>query len=427
MNPLIPRMPPWSWGLSARFSPVLVALFLQCVSAIRSRAENRVDYRYEDYIEDNDRIHIRTHAVYAEQALNAKAVVKGNFVYDGISGATPTGAAATPGTDRLPLQNFQDIRRAGSVELDLTAGRFITRPQVSYSEESDYRSVGLSLNESIEFNQKNTILNLGVSRNFDQVTGFWLRNKTVWKDKDTWDGLVGVTQLLGPKTYLTANFSVGVADGYLTDPYKGVHFRYDFPVDGYNADPSAAVGENRPDQRVKQVGYLGITHFVSPLNGSVDANYRLHHDDWGIWANTATVQWHQKIGETLMISPLARYHLQSAADFYAPVFNGTLVDPNGVNAALQSDGSLIFDGEPGFPGSGQVFSVPAWPKYYSADYRLSHLQTWTFGVGVHWQLHEHVSIDLAYKRYLMQGLDGVTLSSAYPQANVFTMGVGFQW
>jgi len=30
-------------------------------------------------------------------------------------------------------------------------------------------------------------------------------------------------------------------------------------------------------------------------------------------------------------------------------------------------------------------------------------------------------------RYLMQGLDGVTLSSAYPQANVFTMGVGFQW
>ncbi|MCX6870110.1 MAG: DUF3570 domain-containing protein, partial [Verrucomicrobia bacterium] len=164
-------MPPWSRCLMARISPVLTALLLHCVSSVRARAENRVDYRYEDYIEDNDRIHIRTHAVYAEQALNAKAVVKGNFVYDGISGATPTGAAAAPGTDRLPLQNFQDIRRAGSVELDLTAGRFITRPQLSYSEESDYRSIGLSLNESIEFNQKNTILNLGLSRNFDQVTG----------------------------------------------------------------------------------------------------------------------------------------------------------------------------------------------------------------------------------------------------------------
>ena len=34
---------------------------------------------------------------------------------------------------------------------------------------------------------------------------------------------------------------------------------------------------------------------------------------------------------------------------------------------------------------------------------------------------------LAYKRYLMQGLDDVTLSAAYPQANVFTMGIGFQW
>ena len=220
---------------------------------------------------------------------------------------------------------------------------------------------------------------------------------------------------------------MGVADGYLTDPYKGVHFQYDFPVEGYNSDPSAAVGENRPNQRIKQVGYLGITHFVSALNGSVDANYRLHHDDWGIWANTAAVQWNQKVGEKLVISPMLRYHVQSAADFYAPVFNGTLVDPNGVNAALQSDGSLLFDGESGFPGDGRVFSVPAWPQYYSADYRLSHLETWTLGVGIHWQVHEHVSVDLAYKRYLMQGLDDVTLSAAYPQANVFTMGIGFQW
>jgi hypothetical protein len=124
---------------------------------------------------------------------------------------------------------------------------------------------------------------------------------------------------------------------------------------------------------------------------------------------------------------LVRYHVQSAADFYAPVFNGTLVDPSGVNAALQSDGSLLFEGDAGFPGDGRAFSVPAWPQYYSADYRLSHLETWTFGVGIHWQVHEHVSIDLAYKRYLMQGLDDVTLSAAYPQANVFTMGIGFQW
>jgi len=139
------------------------------------------------------------------------------------------------------------------------------------------------------------------------------------------------------------------------------------------------------------------------------------------------LQWHQKLGEKLLISPLARYHLQSAADFYAPVFNGTLVDPDGVNAALQSDGSLLFEGDAGFPGDGTAFAVPAWPRYYSADYRLSHLETWTFGVALRWQVHEHVAIDLAYKRYLMNGLDGVTLSSAYPQANVFTMGIGFQW
>ena len=50
LNLLIQPMPPWSRCLMARISPVLTALLLHCVSSVRARAENRVDYRYEDYI-----------------------------------------------------------------------------------------------------------------------------------------------------------------------------------------------------------------------------------------------------------------------------------------------------------------------------------------------------------------------------------------
>jgi hypothetical protein len=126
-------------------------------------------------------------------------------------------------------------------------------------------------------------------------------------------------------------------------------------------------------------------------------------------------------------SPLFRFYHQSAADFYAPQFTGDPLFPNGTNVAFQDGAFVAFEGEPDYPGDPtgyEIVSVPALPKYYSADYRLSELNAFTYGVQIHLQVHEHVAIDLAYKRYEMVGLDGVTPESAYPSANVFTIGAG---
>ena len=40
---------------------------------------------------------------------------------------------------------MHDIRRAGYLESDLRVGRQTFTPQISYSRESDYESIGLSL------------------------------------------------------------------------------------------------------------------------------------------------------------------------------------------------------------------------------------------------------------------------------------------
>jgi hypothetical protein len=50
------------------------------------------------------------------------------------------------------------------------------------------------------------------------------------------------------------------------------------------------------------------------------------------------------------------------------------------------------------------------------------MQTFVGGIGLHVRLFDHVGLDASYKRYVMQGLDGVTSPSAYPSANVFTIG-----
>jgi hypothetical protein len=107
------------------------------------------------------------------------------------------------------------------------------------------------------------------------------------------------------------------------------------------------------------------------------------------------VTWFQKLGSKVVIAPTFRYYDQSAADFYAPSFPG---DP--------------------------TISKVGLPRHYSSDYRLSDLHAFTYGVSVLWRVHEHVHLDLSYKRYEMIGNDGQTPDDAYPTANVF--GVGFR-
>ena len=69
----------------------------------------------------------------------------------------------------------------------------------------------------------------------------------------------------------------------------------------------------------------------------------------------------------------------------------------------------------------------AWPRSFSSDYRLSELETYTAGVGIRWEITDNVSVDLAYKRYEMRGLDAAVWDSAFPNAHVYTVGMGFRW
>jgi hypothetical protein len=391
--------------------------------------ENRVEYRYEDYQEDDDRMHIRTHGVGFDVGLAQHITAHGLLVYDGISGATPTGELPPLGIKQVPLATLEDIRRAMTVGLGINYGINTTTPQFSYSDESDYISYGWSLTHTIDFNQKNTTLVLGAAQNYDEVSGGVLKH---WNYKTTSDFLIGVNQLLGPKTVLTVNASVGYADGYLNDPYRLATFYIPNSPDPIFSDPGSInpVAEKRPEHRFKESGFASITQFITPLNASVEGTYRLYHDDWGIWANTVSLAWYQKLGKHVTLSPLFRYYWQSAADFYAPGFVGVSFDQyaGGTQIAFE-DGSFIgFAGDPGYPAPGtagvQFMNVPARPSYYSADYRLSELQAFTYGIGAQVRIVDHFSINLEYKRYEMQGLDGVTPASAYPSANVFTIGCG---
>lgn len=370
------------------FCRLTVALALHSLLGGKARAEDHVDYRYGLYKEDDHRIEINTHSALFEKKITDTLAAKGEFVYDGISGATPTGSLPRPGSDTVPLVDMSDIRRAGNLELDWAIGRHTLSPQVAYSEESDYTSFGISLNDAIEFNQKNTTLRIGASQSFDSVEPVFF---TSAKDKNSTDVLLGVSQLLSAKTIFTADFTYGYADGYLSDPYKQIDFSGWVPFLGYGVPQD----ENRPGHRSREVLQLTLTHFFDPAAASAELAYRFHHDSFGIESHTVGIAWHQKLGSRVTLSPAFRFYEQSAADFYYLTVPG--FTPN--------------DGNPNRP------------EYYSADYRLSHMMTLTYGVQVTARLTDWLQLDAGYQRYEMSRRDGVSPESAYPNANVFNVGL----
>jgi hypothetical protein len=356
----------------------------------RAGAEDHFDYRFEYYAEEKDRIQVRTHTGLFEQSVASWLTLRGSVVYDGISGATPRGGPPPAGSQQVALEQLDEARYAGTLETDLKFDRHTLRPGLALSYESDYESIAPSLNYLVDFNQRNTTLQLGVAQNFDRLTaGIYLGPDT--EDKLSTDFLIGLTQVLTPRTLFNAALTVGTAEGYLSDPYKGFRFT------GY-PDPDALFPEKRPGYRTKQIVSLSLNHFFESLNGSPELLYRFYHDSFGIFAHTATLEWFQKLGRHIVLAPLFRFYEQSAADFYR----------------------LSFDADPSDPGNANNALIP---RYYSSDYRLSKLRTLTYGLRTTVRVRSWLSLDAAYKRYEMRGLDGRTAASNYPKANVWTLGL----
>jgi hypothetical protein len=314
---------------------------------------------------------------------------------DGMSGASQTSGPVAIPHDQVPLADSPDQRWAGDIALGLTHGSHRLVPQFSYSSESDYRSYGFSLNYYYDFNQKNTTLNLGWSHAYDQVLATEFTFLTHDSIKNTDDFFIGLTQLLSPTTVLSANATIGHAHGYLSDPYRGVVFN----ESDLSPDNEVVLsGENRPSIRDSQTLLLSLTEAVKPLNGSIEGSYRFYHDSYGVVGNTFSVAWLQKIGKWLVVSPSARYYRQTAADFYGIQFPGDLVN-----------------------------NPSAVPKYYSADYRLSDMESYSLGLEANVKLKKHMDLHFGYHRYWMRGLDHETDQSTYPKANIFTVGFTYSF
>ncbi|HWF19400.1 MAG TPA: DUF3570 domain-containing protein, partial [Verrucomicrobiae bacterium] len=287
----------------------------------------------------------------------------------------------------VPLTHLSDRRTAYTIAPTLLWGIHTLTPEWTYSREHDYHSYGSAVNYSAALNEKNTVLNAGWSHDVDRVLD--LAAGGVWVGKVSDDFLIGVNQLLSPKSYLTVDLTYGQEYGYLSDQYRIALL--DVPQDFTPGSQGSPLPDTRPRRRTKEILYANYVQFIEPVQGSADVSYRFFHDSYGIFANTAELDWHQKLGRYVVFTPGFRYYRQTAANFYYILVPA---DANGGPAV----------------------------ENFSSDYRLSEMETFTMSADFTFRIQKHISVDISYMRYVMSGLDGMTSQSAYPSANVYSIG-----
>ena len=380
----------------SRGRALALASLLLWLAPRAARAEDAVRYKFQDYRETGGRIAVKVNAASVEKDFGTDTHLKVEGIIDAITGATPNGQPAPAGSDQVPLSKLTERRKSWNAALSRQFQRVNIAVGVGNSRESDYVSTGWSFNTLIDFNQKNTTLLAGIAGTDDNLRVFFQKERAKKRGNDL---IVGVTQLLDPRTSVTANLTWGRTDGYLADPYKLVQKNTEiFP----GVSLPLTFAENRPADREKWIVLFGLNRAFPEAHGAIDASYRFYHDTYGTDAHTIELSWFQSLGAHLVLRPMVRFYDQNAANFYYYKLDGTSVVP----AA----------GKPRENG-----------PFYSSDYRLSAMQTLTYGLKMVWNVTEALQFDAAYERYDMRGTDGVTPQSAYCRADIVTVGGKFSW
>ncbi len=364
----------------------------------------KYELSYQSYQEEDGRVQVESYYVRGKIDLDEATSFRFQWLNDAISGPSPTGA--WPGATQPFLSSpIDDVRTGILGALSRKFGDHRVELEISHSSENDYLSRGVALSDTLELNQKNTTISYGFNYLNDLVA---LTNQTE-QAKRSYDLFGGVSQVIDKNTVVSANLTLGYSEGYLNDPYKIIQrsevVQVPDGLGGFTPLPVVNVyGENRPDQRFREVLQLQGTHYFEQVDAALDVVVRLSNDDYGVFSETLQIEWRQDIAEKLQLIPFFRYYHQSAADFFVQSLDGlSVTNPNTPNPRGTN---------------------------YSADYRLSSFNAVSGGMRMRYQFNDTFSANAAYERYVMTGSGSAaeqSSSQSYISADIYTMGISAQF
>jgi Protein of unknown function (DUF3570) len=262
--------------------------------------------------------------------------IAAGYSADVVTGATPatfdtvTTATKFSDTRHLVHGGFGFERSDGGISF---AG--------AYGWESDYKSIVISGTTHHDLYEHNFTLALAYSHNFDSVcdadnsaaAGLPLDRVALSSSSGCFTNTPGiVTQKLNidtfepslswtmtPRLVVQGGATIQILDGFQANPYRKVL------VGSQNRTPQ----EHLPDFRQRYALFMRLAYAFPELRASMLAMVRGYDDSWAVRAITADVTGTKYVGQSMLVSARAHYHLQGGASFYRDALAYQTLGPAG--------------------------------------------------------------------------------------------------
>jgi hypothetical protein len=343
------------------------------------------EYNFSRYTEDNipsskvffgetSRYEIDMHQFSLRSPLTSVSDIALELVHETMSGASPWyNVPDIPGPGSEPLQ-FMTGATIDDARTDVLASynRYYDNARVGYSAgystENDYRAINVGVEGETHFNEGNTTVSGGLGISIDSIEptdADLFSTRPDSEDKKSLTLMGGYSQILNRAVLVDTSLTYKFSDGYLSDPYKAVWYQ----------DGGIILSDERPDSHHQLAWLSRFRGHVRELEGTLQADYRLGLDDWGIISHTIELAWHQALGHRLSIRPSFRYYSQGEADFYRPYYD-LGENPTSLRSSdfrLSAYGAILFGikGQYRFrtrwTGKRDLVVTLAWDRYFSSE------------------------------------------------------------
>ncbi len=281
-------------------------------------------------------------------------------------------------------RRLDEVRVAGSLAGSYKIGPAKVGINGGFSYEGDYTGRSAGLNVSADLFEKRVTPALAYGFGYDTMG----RTGTAWDvySRDLMRHTIdaGVSVVLNGTTVGVIGGTVELDIGDASKPYRHVPM-FDATVASRmprGATP-ALVNASRldlaPFEQVPEGGRNRFALFVRGAHrfetATLRGDERLYIDDWGMKATTTDARFLYDVNENLRVGPHARFHFQTAVDFWQRAYVATLT-----------------------PTGYQI------PKYRTGDKENGSLWALTFGLGARYKLNDlfaaSVQVDAIYTQYL---------------------------
>jgi hypothetical protein len=345
---------------------LLVAGFATATRSSRGQVAE-VDVRTQIFHEPSaqSRMTVYTPQLSIEASPSDAWRVSANYQADAVTGASEAikaGPLLANVPDIVSRASVRDFRQMATGGVTWTREHTRLNGSYTYGTENDYRSNSFAVAAGTDFLQRNTDVELGYSKGFDEVCSRRQRDlpTTLRQGLDSSEGCftkaerveslpisldnfrLAWTQTWTPVFTTQLVFTGALQHGFLGNPYREVVI----------GPTGQAAQENHPDDRRRVAAGIALKYYARSLETALGVSTRVYRDSWELQSFNIELSAERYLRPWLRLFVHGRAYVQSGASFWSDDYTG---------------------GEPQMGPRGQ---------YWSGDRELSPLQTLLGGASL---------------------------------------------